>query len=341
LGIECGISLRVFHCDSKLAQYSRKIKEIKLQQQELDGMIAEVHDQLESLVDNQDPAPQLESLHEANEIKDHLQGQLDSWTRKISATQKEAEMPRSMMYQELKEVLAGHNLLEETPEESEPTKHEQPTTPPAKPKTPTASEAEQYAAEDAREEVGEIKTKMEIKLQDAHEKLANWENFYDKEYKEYCALVEEGTADATKTEFDVILFGQQREATRELIEAEEDFETAKQNCRRLGVVFMDPDQESRSPDDADDGYRVSMEVEMVQHVDRSRIERWMADKEDRPNHSTECDDWDSKTVDLCDSVSVVAEGKEKARINRWQAVCEERRVEVPTVPEDFDLEDHQ
>ena len=37
--------------------------------------------------------------------------------------------------------------------------------------------------------------------------------------------------------------------------------------------------------------------------------------------STSCDDWDARTVTLHDSVSVIATGKDRSRIDRWKRLC--------------------
>jgi len=59
---------------------------------------------------------------------------------------------------------------------------------------------------------------------------------------------------------------------------------------------------------------------MVNHVDREWIRRWMTDEADTPAGS--CDDWDAKAIDMCDSISVVVEGKQRKRLDRWRAACE-------------------
>jgi phosphoribosylaminoimidazole-succinocarboxamide synthase len=142
-------------------------------------------------------------------------------------------------------------------------------------------------------------------------------------------------------EFDLELLVEQRAAAADLTDAEKGLEAVMEYARELGVVFADSKIESGFQDHIDDGYRLSMEADMVQHVDRSRIEKWMAEKEDRPNHSTDCDDWDSRTVELYDSISVVAEGKEKARIEKWRKLCEENKVKIPSELAREDLEDDQ
>jgi len=47
----------------------------------------------------------------------------------------------------------------------------------------------------------------------------------------------------------------------------------------------------------------------------------MSDEDNKPYHSTDCDEWEPKTVDPCDSVGVVTEGKDRKRIDKWRSMC--------------------
>ena len=42
----------------------------------------------------------------------------------------------------------------------------------------------------------------------------------------------------------------------------------------------------------------------------------------------ECDDWDSRTIDIWDSVSAIATCKERKRIDHWRSVCGQLETEV-------------
>jgi hypothetical protein len=71
-----------------------------------------------------------------------------------------------------------------------------------------------------------------------------------------------------------------------------------------------------------------LENEWVAHVDRGRIERWMASEDEKPE-DFECDEWDSKTVDISNSVSAVADSpKSRRRIDHWRSICERLDVEM-------------
>jgi hypothetical protein len=47
------------------------------------------------------------------------------------------------------------------------------------------------------------------------------------------------------------------------------------------------------------------------------------EQKDKISQEAECDDWDSRTVDIWDSVSAVADSpKERKRIDHWRSMCE-------------------
>jgi hypothetical protein len=71
-----------------------------------------------------------------------------------------------------------------------------------------------------------------------------------------------------------------------------------------------------------------MEADIVAHVDRGRIEKWMDEENDKQDQSPDCDNWDSESVDFGDSISVVAEGKGRKRIDRWRSMCELMKLEI-------------
>jgi hypothetical protein len=178
--------------------------------------------------------------------------------------------------------------------------------------SPTPSQAERYAVEDAREVALQDITQKTVQVQDAQERFDNLVNHYNKQYDIFIAGVEDGTNSASKSEFDRAMLLDSREATTMLIQAEEELEQARDYARELGLTLSSYDQESCFVDYLDDGYRESLENEWVAHVDRGRIERWMASEDEKPE-DIECDDWDSKTVDISDSVSAVADSPKSRR----------------------------
>ena len=115
-----------------------------------------------------------------------------------------------------------------------------------------------------------------------------------------------------------------RRLARQVIEAEEALQAAKARAVAAGVQVPGSEVESGFVDDVDDGYRVSGEQSLIVELNRAGIEDWMdpvpcSYTEDIPD--VEVDDWDAQSVETCDSASMVAEGRERYPIDKWQAMC--------------------
>ena len=66
-----------------------------------------------------------------------------------------------------------------------------------------------------------------------------------------------------------------QDLTRTVIEAEEGYEKAKVEAIGAGLQLTESDVELGFVDNADDGYRLSMEQETLRLVDRGRIIKWL------------------------------------------------------------------
>jgi hypothetical protein len=135
-------------------------------------------------------------------------------------------------------------------------------------------------------------------------------------------------AASAQTFFDNVLLQDHQQATRDLIHAEHSVSVARKHASSLGAALHGSDQESNFQDYSDDGYALSMEAAIIAHVDHERIRKWVYGEDDKGIHSKECDARETKTVDLCDNVSVVAEGKDRRRINRWRSMYEELEADA-------------
>lgn len=321
----------VFRYEAKVAQYLQQMTVLDGYQSEVDGVIAEMNDQLQ-MAGNDDYEAKLEALGEVRQMSSDLQTQRQGLQGKLQHATEEIAVPKSQLYRDLKEVMAEYNLLDEIPENSDLERDQANSADEEQDQqmvvqTPH-SEVAEYEAETARQDALELVKRRELSLQDAREKVNNWETYYDNKHRKFLALTRAGGIDSTQTEFDLMLLKEQRAATAELIQAEEHLADAKRYAKSLGVIFNMMDQESGFLDYPDDGYRESTEADIAAHVDRGRIERWMDEENNRPGQSTDCDNWDAKSVDLCDSVSVVAEGRERKRIDRWRSTCELTKLEI-------------
>ncbi|PMD55686.1 uncharacterized protein K444DRAFT_595636 [Hyaloscypha bicolor E] len=159
-------------------------------------------------------------------------------------------------------------------------------------------------------------------LQEAQRKLDDWDAYYDDMHQGWQEMVASGQISSSKSEFDVDLLREAQEAAGDLIRAENDLSEAKHHAKTFGIFLETPDQDSRFADYADDGYAESLEAAWISHVDKGWIQNWMSDNEGESGGFNKCDDWDARTVDISDSVSVIANGKERSRIDRWRSICE-------------------
>ncbi|KAI9808880.1 MAG: hypothetical protein M1827_007155 [Pycnora praestabilis] len=152
-------------------------------------------------------------------------------------------------------------------------------------------------------------------------------DFYGRDLAEYQQAVEDGFCDLAQSEFDRIFIRNTSRLTRRLVDAEAAHIEAKTSARALGVTGNDYALGSDFVSDVDDGYRESFEAETAACVDRSFIEAWIdavkAHRHDLPDTPREdpCDNWDACSVEIWESVSVVAEGNMRNKIDEWHCQC--------------------
>lgn len=154
----------------------------------------------------------------------------------------------------------------------------------------------------------------------------NREAFYNSEFRDYQEAIEYETCVLPQSEFDRIFVRNISVLTRALINAEAEYEDALGRARALRIIGNDFDQESGFVDHDEDGYRESFEADMAAGADTLFIDHWMEATEESENQGDdplieETDDWDARTVDISDSISLVAEGRERVRIDRWRERC--------------------
>ncbi|KAL1591253.1 hypothetical protein WHR41_00066 [Cladosporium halotolerans] len=141
------------------------------------------------------------------------------------------------------------------------------------------------------------------------------------------------TTDDSPEAFDIRWVQETAGLTRALIDAEGAWTSAKRRAVDAGVpVEFDQDDQDTvfaGVDESDcGGDRMSAEQEMVPTVSSPTMRKWLsavpegveagiADDE----AEAEADDWEADEVGISDSVSLVAEGRERARIDRWRRAC--------------------
>jgi hypothetical protein len=321
----------VLRCEPLIAEYVERSNFLESEIQEMDDIITQLTSQLGNLTADQHSAQDLANLQEANEIFELLWQQKQEIEEKLLQTREELERPRQMMYRDLKGILEKNNIFEVSDAEHVPwNKQPQPQPQPQiHSANRTPSETARYAAEDSREAALNLVREKQLRMQETEQILENWNTHYEIDYQQFCAWRASGTGKSSKTDFDIGLLRDRQAATRDVIRAEAELEDATAYARNLGVIFNEFDQESGFLDRSDDGYRESLEATLIAHVDRERIHNWLNQFEDTPEQPLiECDDWPSRSVKMCDSVSVVNEvKKERKRIDRWRSMCESLEVE--------------
>jgi hypothetical protein len=162
----------------------------------------------------------------------------------------------------------------------------------------------------------------EVALQEAQRNFDNWDAYYDDMHQAWQEMVASRRISSSKSEFDVALLREAQKAAGDLIRAENDLSEAKHHAKTFGIFLETPDQDSCFADYADDGYAESLEGAWINHVDKGWIQSWMSNNEGESGGSNKCGDWDARTVDVSDSVSVIANGKERSRIDLWRSICQ-------------------
>ena len=138
-------------------------------------------------------------------------------------------------------------------------------------------------------------------------------------------------ASIAQTELDLQILQKQQRATRLLIEAEDAYDGAERHVEALGLgdILADPQAYYRGEvyDDFPPRSPQGPSMSPTLAADRPRIEAWMAsvpgpaevDAQGREEAGpVEGGDWDARSVDVFESVSVVAGGLDRRKIAEWR-----------------------
>ena len=328
----------VYHGEQRITEYMSRINSTAERLRQVVGEATDINDQLQELPEDfQDDIELVQAvlrlqqeLMDLTQLKENLDSDVQYMENAVDNIQKDIQQAKNQLFVDMKDSLDAGCLLEPFVEElqvQDPIVLDEAILD-APQQSPTPSEVGLYTLEVARQTAVEEVTEKIIQVQDSQRRFDDLPNIYNKEYDAYIADIELGLVNASKSEFDAVMLLDSRDATAKLIQAEEQLEQARIHAMELGLTLDAFDQESCFQDCADDGYRESLENLWIAHVDRRRIERWMNQEDDTPE-SADFDEWDSKTVDISDSVSAIADTfKSRKRIDRWRAMCEAVDVEV-------------
>ncbi|KAF2172228.1 hypothetical protein M409DRAFT_17466 [Zasmidium cellare ATCC 36951] len=155
----------------------------------------------------------------------------------------------------------------------------------------------------------------------AREHLIEAQNRFDR--REYDREMDRQTTQDSAEDFDVRWVHRFRELTTQLIEAEAAFTAAKVAANEASVDVGGEDQCSLFVDRDDDGYRESHDAACTASAPRDKIMQWVEGISDQANPEetsgdVEVDDWDAPGMDMSDSVSCVAIGSYRSKIDHWR-----------------------
>lgn len=187
--------------------------------------------------------------------------------------------------------------------------------------------------------VGRRYTRAVIELQRAEKNFENRQETEEREYHEYVQGIEPGE---TEEGFSLRQLMKNRERTRRLIEAEENFKPLRKEAIQAGMKLGNRGSVFTSGED-DDRTRLSEgEGPYLPEMIWPAAEQWTDSLPEEmydpyvESSDREPDHWDVETVKIEDSCSIAAEGDEAKKTKQWQAICNEirEREQFATIPEE-------
>lgn len=136
-------------------------------------------------------------------------------------------------------------------------------------------------------------------------------------------------ASATQTDADLQTLQKTQDATRKVVEAEEGYDRAEARAETLGLGDILADPHACYYGEIYNDFEERIEKSMAMSpANRARVEAWMAAVPDVAvvggslppvrDGAVEVDDWDAKSVEVFESVSLVAYDVYRKKIDRWQ-----------------------
>ena len=163
------------------------------------------------------------------------------------------------------------------------------------------------------------------KIAEYRHDLDTFPEIYAKNLNEFNDDVRNGTQEESMETFDQWHFNLKAEITRTLTKAEDELREFKMQAREAGV---EPtyDEESIFQSHPNDGYAESLEMDMIRAAPAAKIDAWLDDISGEAYDTTvanslpplECDEWDSRTVEIGDSISCVGCESQNRKIQRWE-----------------------
>ena len=162
-------------------------------------------------------------------------------------------------------------------------------------------------------------------------KFDNQRQNYQENLTKYLQKFENGATMMSRSAFDrrSVQYGQQ--LTRALIDAEEEFEQAREHALALGAIGSDYGQEFYYGAEYEESWPENKIAEYNASQDWSSVEGWIEEIPDSSSQadadSVEVDEWDAEEVDVNDSISMIDCEDYRQEIDRYQRIC--ARLEDP------------
>ncbi|KAF2229084.1 hypothetical protein EV356DRAFT_537536 [Viridothelium virens] len=167
-------------------------------------------------------------------------------------------------------------------------------------------------SEEERLNLRQLIEEKENKIAECRHHLENFRMIYDRNLSNFLSDRANGVHNDSRTQFDHYHFTLKSQITRQLIEAEADLRTAKEQAREVGIAHAF-DEESVFQSNINDGYAESFEEDMIHTAPRADIQAWQEDIPDEayengvvisvPNFSV--DEWETESVEIGDSINCV------------------------------------
>ncbi|KAL9065934.1 MAG: hypothetical protein Q9161_007918 [Pseudevernia consocians] len=166
----------------------------------------------------------------------------------------------------------------------------------------------------------------------------NRQQSYETDLADYQQGFRDGIYKISRSEFDrsKIRYGQK--VTRALIDAEEDFEAAKEQAQAVGAIGSDYDDAANSYGCYEESWPESQLVSYIATKDWGSVHDWLAglpepsnpEEIEQESESPEVDDWYADEVDPADSISQIDFDDYRKDIDRWENIRFERWDDMHT-----------
>lgn len=247
--------------------------------------------------------------------RNHTQWVLEEAMKKADILGPEKPLPAILLRQEgaenMEEVeLTGHPIPSQSPVASVASDHR---------------EVEASQEDLQRQEAYEEFVERSQYLDTVQEKFDSQGCLYRENLAEYQEMAAAGTVNMSRSEFDrrKVQYGQQ--LTRALIDAEEEFEEARERAQNLGAIGSDYGQEFYYGAEYQESWPENKIAEYNASCDWGFIHIWMDDVPDSTGQAdvelVEIDDWDAEEVEVNDSISMIDCEDYRQEIGRYQRQC--------------------